>query len=409
MTISPNAHKPELLAPAGGFEQLAFALHFGADAVYLGGRKFGMRTRADNFSEEELATAVEMAHDAGAKVHVTVNVLIHEDDLPELAEYLHLVEDAGADAVIVGDLATLDFARRETPKLDIHVSTQMSCANSRAANLYHELGAKRIVLARELTLEEIAAIRKAVDPDLELEVFVHGAMCMAWSGRCLISNHLNGRDANRGHCTQPCRWTYTLEEEKRPGIHFPIEEDESGSFILSSKDLMMLEHLDELAEAGVDSIKLEGRVKGAYYVATVVNAYRQVLDGASVADFLPELDAVSHRPYHTGFFYGKPDQSHDAAEYSQNRLFVGTVASCRQGSEAYAVGAYRVKFVQRNRFERRDELEVLSPGQPPRAFTVEHLYTELGQETDAASKTCEIYELECPFELQPQDILRKRL
>ena len=415
LTINPLSHKPELLAPAGGFEQLAFALHFGADAVYLGGTKFGMRTRADNFTDEELPAAVQMAHDAGAQVHVTVNVLMHEDDLSKLPAYLHLVEEAGADAVIVGDLATIDVARRETPSLEIHVSTQMSCANSQAANLYHSLGAKRVVLARELTLSEIAAIRRATNPDLELEVFVHGAMCMAWSGRCLISNHLNGRDANRGHCTQPCRWTYTLEEEKRPGVHFPIEEDASGSFILSSKDLMMLDHLDELAEAGVDSIKLEGRVKGAYYVATVVNAYRQVLDGAPAADFLPELDAVSHRPYHTGFFYGKPDQSHEAAEYAQNRLFVGTVVDCRQGSVAQGTedidraGSYRVKLVQRNRFERGDELEVLSPGCLPRAFTVEHLYTELGQETAAASKTCEVYELECPYPLQPQDILRKRL
>ncbi|NTU90147.1 MAG: U32 family peptidase [Actinobacteria bacterium] len=279
--------KPELLAPAGGFEQLEYALYFGADAVYVGGDCFGLRKRADNFSNDELSTAVRMVHEAGKKIFVTVNALMHNDDIAPLREYLALLGSIDVDAVILSDFATLQLAKEVAPDVAIHVSTQASCTNYMAANLWHELGAKRIVLARELSIEEICVVRENVPQDLELEVFVHGAMCMAYSGRCLISNYLTHRDANRGNCTQPCRWKYTLQEETRPGVYFPIEEDGRGAFLMSSKDLAMIEHLDELAKAGIDSIKIEGRVKSAYYVATVVNAYRQVLDGALAQEFLP--------------------------------------------------------------------------------------------------------------------------
>ncbi|MGI6220568.1 MAG: peptidase U32 family protein [Coriobacteriales bacterium] len=320
----------ELLAPAGGFGQLEAAIHFGADAVYLGGERFGMRKRADNFSDADIVRAVQLAHAHGVKVHVTVNVLMHEGDLEggSLESYLRHLGDAGVDAIIAGDLATIAIARRVIPDVAVHASTQLSCANHEAALVLHELGARRIVLARELTLDEIAAIRKRAPADLEIEVFVHGAMCMAISGRCLISNHLAGRDANRGHCAQSCRWMYTLEEEKRPGAHIPIEEGERGTAIMSSKDLMMLDHLDELRDAGVDSIKIEGRVKGAYYVATVVNAYRRVLDGADPAEYLPELDAVSHRAYHAGFFYGQPDQTGAEIAYEQTRILTADIIAC---------------------------------------------------------------------------------
>ena len=399
----------ELLAPAGGFEQLRAAVHFGADAVYLGGERFGLRKRADNFADDELADAVSYAHAHDVKVHVTVNALMHEGDLAgegSLAEYLHLVEEAGADAVIAGDLATIAVARRETPRLAVHASTQLSCANHEAALVLRDLGASRIVLARELTVGEIAAIRARIPDDLELEVFVHGAMCMAVSGRCLISNHLTGRDANRGHCTQPCRWMYTLEEEKRPGVHIPVEEGERGTAILSSKDLMMLDHLDDLRAAGVDSLKIEGRVKGAFYVATVVNAYRHVLDGAPAADYLPELDAVSHRSYHTGFFYGAPDQTGAEIEYEQTRILAAVVEACEPADE----GAWRMVFSVRNRIAAGATVEVLSPGHPVRSFEMrEIVHAETGDYVSVADRATESYRCEAPFEITPGDIIRRKI
>lgn len=275
---TPQTKKPELLAPAGGFEQLRYALYFGADAVYLACDKFGLRQRAQNFSLADMPRAVQMAHDAGAKVYVTLNAYLHDEDLSDLPEYLAALAAAGVDAFIVSDLGVFALAREHAPQVDLHVSTQASVSNVEAARMWHRLGAKRIVTAREMSLAEIAQL-KAELPDVEVEVFVQGAMCMAISGRCLISDYLTGRSANQGNCVQPCRWSYHLEEQTRPGELFPIEEDERGTYIMNSKDLNMLAHLDELIAAGVDSIKIEGRVKKAFYVATVVNAYRQVLDG----------------------------------------------------------------------------------------------------------------------------------
>ena len=407
----------ELLAPAGGFEQLEAAIHFGADAVYLGGEHFGMRKRADNFSDDDIARAVDLAHAAGVKVHVTVNVLMHESDLdgtifgegePPLETHLRMLGDAGVDAIIAGDLATIVLARRIIPDVAVHASTQLSCANHEAARVLHELGAKRIVLARELALAEIAEIRKRVPSDLELEVFVHGAMCMAISGRCLISNHLAGRDANRGHCAQSCRWMYTLEEEKRLGVHIPVEEGERGTAIMSSKDLMMLDHLDELRAAGVDSVKIEGRVKGAYYVATVVNAYRRVLDGADLAEYLSELDAVSHRAYHTGFFYGQPDQTGADIAYEQTHILAGDVLSCESLPVKDGEPRWRVVFAVRNRLEMGREVEVLSPGHPVRSFELGPLeHVESGRMTRVADRTPEAYACDIPFEVCKGDILRR--
>ncbi|MGI6217626.1 MAG: peptidase U32 family protein [Coriobacteriales bacterium] len=412
----------ELLAPAGGFKQLEAAIYFGADAVYLGGERFGLRQRADNFSDSDLADAVTMAHAAGVKVHVTVNALMHEKDIVSgdrgvtLRDYLRFIQDCGADAVIAGDLATIVAAREVAPNLEVHVSTQMSCANHEAALAYYKLGAKRIVPARELSLSEIAEMKKNFPDDLQLEVFAHGAMCMAYSGRCIISNYLNGRDANKGHCTQPCRWNYVLEEEKRPGVHFPVVEDSGFTSIFSSKDLMMLEHLDELEAAGVDSIKIEGRVKSSYYVATVVNAYRHVLDGEDPAEYLPELDAVSHRPYHTGFFYGQPDQTVGEVEYTQTKILCGTPSEtvpADSKDELFGQGGrgdFVVRFQLNNKIDGEQVVEVLSPNHPVRSFSPHVMrHVESGELVRTATRAGEDYECLVPFEISRGDIMRRQI
>ena len=390
----------ELLAPARGLEQLEYALHYGADAVYIGGERFGLRQRAQNFSVEEIALGAKRAHKANKRLFVTINAVMHEDDLVPLCSYLEEIEAAGVDAVIVSDLAALKTAQRCAPSAKIHVSTQASVANSEAAMAWRDLGASRIVLARELSLTEIAAVKEAVGETLEVEVFVHGAMCMAYSGRCLISNYLAGRDANRGHCTHPCRWQYALLEETRPGQIFPIEEDSRGTFIMNSKDLMMLEHLNELKGAGVDSIKIEGRMKGSYYVATVINAYRQVLDGAAPKDFLREMDCVSHRPYSTGFFFGEASQALDASEYEQTHILVADVVSWTEG---------RVVVNLRNRILEGDTLEVLSPKIPVRTFVAKNIQDGKGESCAVASANMKTYSFDAPFEIRPMDIIRKEV
>lgn len=394
----------ELLAPAGGWEQLRAALHFGADAVYLGGARFGLRVRADNFGGGELGKAVDLVHSYGKKAYVTANALVHPGELPALKEHLHAIADSGADAALISDLGALALARREVPQLPLHISTQASVTNAEAARVYADLGATRIVLARELSLEEIAAIRRDLDPHIQLEVFVHGSMCIAYSGRCLISNYLADRDANRGNCSQPCRWSYALEEEQRPGEYLPLEEVHGRSFVLSSADLMMLDHLDDLKAAGADSLKIEGRVKSAYYTATVVNAYRQVLDGRPAAEMLPELDAVSHRPYHTGFFYGAPRQAPHGKEYSQTCDFIGIVDACTKNAD----DTYRIRTMLRNRFAAGEALEALAPGKPIRSFAAANIEDEDGWPVAEAVKTAHAYTVDAPFPLNPQDILRKR-
>ena len=394
----------ELLAPAGGMEQLRHALHYGADAVYLGGSRFGLRERADNFPGVELASAISLAHEYGKKAYITANALIHQHDLPVFHQFCEELEAMGADAAIVSDPSTIGILRKRAPHVAIHISTQASIVNAETARLYHDLGASRVVLARELTLEEIAAIRANTPSGLELEAFVHGAMCIAYSGRCLISNYLVGRDANRGHCTQPCRWKWSLQEETRPGEYFPIEEDGKHSFIMSSADLNMLEHLDALQAAGVDSIKIEGRVKGAYYVATVTNAYRKVLDGESPKHWKDELDAVSHRPYHTGFYYGTPVQSYDGKEYSQTCDFVGTVIDSTPTGD----GTYQTTFVLRNRLYKDDELEVLSPTHGIVKIHAHNLADEEGLPCLTATHNAKRYEITSEHQLEPLDIIRKR-
>ena len=397
---------PELLSPAGGFEQLRAAIRFGADAVYLAGPRWGMRARANNFDDDELSRAVTYAHERGVAVHVTLNTLMYDNDIDELPSYLRLLDELGVDAVIVADMGALLLAREHAPHVSVHVSTQASVTNAATALAYADLGASRIVLARELTLEQIAELHRRVGERVELEAFAHGALCVAVSGRCLLSSALVGpdRSASCGNCTQPCRWTWSLVEETRPNLPLPIEADERGSYLLSANDLCMLEHIDELAKAGVSSLKIEGRNKGAYYVAAVTNAYRHVLDGESPNDWLSELQATSHRPFSTGFFFGNPTQNPGHAEYARDRLLVGVVeASVRAGDE------WLVTVVCRNKAHAGDELTVLSPGCPVRKAELrdlERFVTEEGwQQAQKMSVNMERYRFVAPFALGEGDML----
>ena len=398
--------KPELLAPAGGMEQLAYALYFGADAIYLACDKFGLRQRAQNFSLEELPGAVKLAHEWNARVFVTCNAYTHDKDLEELPAYARALEEAGVDAVIVSDLGVLSIIKQYAPSVALHISTQASVSNAEAAKVLYGLGARRIVCAREMSLEEIAQLKRSIPEDMEVEVFVHGAMCMAISGRCLISDYLTGRSANQGHCVQPCRWEYVLEETSRPGQYFPIEEDESGTYLMNSKDLNMLEHLDKLIEAGIDSIKIEGRVKKAFYVATVVNAYRHVLDGENPELWASELETISHRPYSTGFFFGEAEQSCSADIYTQLYDWVGEVKTSAPRND----GRFDVEVYCRNRFYLGDTLEVLSPYASLFSLTVEGLCEVFADDVhvpcEIANKAMGVYSIISDTELHPHDILR---
>lgn len=405
--------RPELLAPAGGREQLEYAIRFGADAVYLATERFGMRKRASNFSIAELPEVVAYAHEHGVRVHVACNVVVQDRQLGELASYAEAVERAGADALIVSDLGALRVLRRHAPHVAIHVSTQASVANAEAALVWYGLGATRIVCAREMSLEQIAAMRRKVPDDLELEAFVHGSMCMAYSGRCMVSDYLTGRAANGGNCTQPCRWEWRLQEPSRPDQVFGVEEDEEGSYLFNSCDLNMVAHLDALAAAGVDSVKLEGRGRKAFYVATVTNAYRRVLDGAEAADVAGELETISHRPYSTGFYFGPAHQAPRSRGSEQGWLWaaevVGTSLKCDDGWET--------EVVARNRFAVGDVLEVLSPGIPTgrvvvRGLRWEHLGEDgshLDEPVAVAGRQMERYRLTGTAPLKPYDILRRRI
>lgn len=375
----------ELLAPAGGMEQLRAAVAFGADAVYLAAERFGMRARAANFRMDEIPAAVAFAHEHGVKVHVTCNILMHPDDIDGLPAFFRALDAAGVDAFIIGDLGAFAVAGEVSPRVERHVSTQASVANAAAARVWHSLGASRVVCAREMSLADIARLRQEAPPDLEIEAFAHGAMCMAVSGRCLISSYLTGRSGNKGHCTQPCRWSYQLEEEKRPGEFFPIEEDDRGTFIMNAKDLNMLAHLRALARAGVDSIKIEGRNKKAFYVATVVGAYRRVLDGEPPEAVADELLAVSHRPYGTGFYFSEAEQATAYDGYEQETMHVAdVVASSPCHPERSAQREVEVEgfpddpqylyLLCRNRFAEGDELETLVPHEPSRRLIVRDLH-----------------------------------
>ncbi len=405
----------ELLAPAGGKEQLQAAIRFGADALYLAGEKFGMRARAANFSFAEMAEGIALAHAAGVRVYVTCNVTIMQDDLAHLPAYLQAVEDAGADALIIGDLGVASLARTYAPNCAIHVSTQANVANSEAAKMWHDLGAKRIVCAREMTLADIANMRKNIPDDLEIEAFVHGAQCMAVSSRCLISSYLTGRSGNLGHCTQPCRWAYTVEEEKRPGVHFPIEEDGKKTFIMNAKDLNMIMHIDELREAGVNSIKIEGRNKKAFYVACVVGAYRRALDGEDPAVCAEELTVISHRPYSEGFYFDNPEQACDYDGYEQETVHVADVVSCHCSANASPGdenATFDITLRCRNRFSEGDEVEIVSPHLPTRQLVIQDVQwfceEEFLQPVSVANRATNLYVVRSPFAIEEGSFVRTR-
>ena len=349
---------------------------YGADAVYLAGRHFGMRASAVNFSDEELVRAVETAHASGVRVYVTCNTLPREDELTELPEYLGFLQEAGADALIIADLGVLELAKKYAPRIKKHVSTQLGVINSATANALYAMGADTVVLARETPIEDIKKIRENTPEELRIEAFVHGAMCVSFSGRCLLSNYLTGRDANRGQCAQPCRWKYHLVEEKRPGEYFEITED-GGTYILNSRDMNMIEHLPELIDAGVTSFKIEGRMKSAYYAAVVTNAYRHAIDDALAGRpidplWIEETEKVSHRPYTTGFYYGYPGQHYAEASYTTGADVAAVVESCDDNGDAV--------LYQRNKFSLGDELELLTPDGAPVKFTPEHMYNADGEE-----------------------------
>ncbi|MCI1998091.1 MAG: U32 family peptidase [Olsenella sp.] len=385
----------ELLSPAGGPEQLALAIHFGADSVYLAGRRWGMRSRAANFDDEGLARAVVYAHRHGVRVHVTVNTVMRDRDVDELPAFLRLLDDIGVDAVIAADLAAISLAREFAPHVAIHVSTQASVMSARAAEEYARLGATRVVLGREMTLSQIAELRRRVTDQLELECFAHGSMCMAYSGRCLLSAHLMGpgRSASDGSCAQPCRWAWRLGEERDPSVSATLESDGEASYLLSSNDLCMIDHLGELRQAGVDCIKLEGRNKGAYYAAAVTNAYRHVLDGDPVLPWRDELDLVSHRPYSTGFYLGKPTQNPGRQDYARDRRLVAVVEGCERRE-----GGWLATVRCRNRAEAGAKVDVLSPGEPVRSAVLGEALVTNGQ----------AYDVPFPFSVEPLDLLCAR-
>lgn len=393
----------ELLAPAGDRERLLMALRYGADAVYLAGRQFGMRSAAVNFSDEGLREAAALAHAQGAKLYVTCNTLPREEELKALPPYLEFLQDAGADALIIADLGVLALAKRYAPKLARHVSTQLGVINSATANQLWELGADTVVLARETPLEDIRKIRDNTPPELRIEAFVHGAMCVSFSGRCLLSNYLTGRDANRGQCAQPCRWKYHLVEEKRPGQYFEISED-GGTHILNSRDMRMIEHLPELIEAGVTSFKIEGRMKSAYYTAVVTNAYRHALDAARRGEpldplWVEETEKVSHRPYSTGFYFGEPGEYYADASYFSETDVAAVVERCDAQGNAV--------LTQRNKFACGDELELLTPGEKPVRFRAEALWDEEGNPIADTRRAMMAFRMRLPVAAPALSILRK--
>ena len=395
--------KLELLAPAGDRERLLMALRYGADAVYLAGRKFGMRSSAVSFSDEGLREAVRLAHESLARVYVTCNTLPREEELLVLPEYLEFLQDAAVDGLIVADLGVMALAKRYAPRTALHVSTQLGVINSETAKVLYDMGADTVVLARETPLEDILRIRANAPPQLRLEAFVHGAMCVSFSGRCLLSNYLTGRDANRGQCTQPCRWKYHLVEETRPGQYFEISED-GGTHIMNSRDMRMIEHLPELIDAGITSFKIEGRMKSAYYTAVVTNAYRHALDAAIAGEeldpvWVEETEKVSHRPYSTGFYFGEPGQYYADATYFSETDVAAVVESCDTAGMA--------RLTQRNKFSRGDELELLTPTGKPVRFTARELFDEDGAPLGDTRRAMMPFSMRLPICAPPLSIVRK--
>ena len=394
----------ELLAPAGNFEKFLTALHFGADAVYLAGNRFGLRAFAGNFSDEEMQEAVKIAHSFGKKVYITLNIIAKDEDFDGLKEYLEFLQNIKVDAVIVADIGVMEFVRKYAPKIDIHISTQANIINSYTAKFFADLGVKRLILARELSLEQIKNLRKNLPKEVEIEVFVHGAMCMAYSGRCLLSNYLTGRDSNHGECVQACRWKYYVREVSRDD-ELEVQEDEKGSYIFNSKDLNMLSHLQELKDAGVDSIKIEGRMKSSYYVATVVNAYRMALDmlpERPTEELEKELLKASHRRYTTGFYFDEENRQfqEDSMPVQDSEFVAIAVEDAKNG---------KVKVEMRNKFSVGDTLEILSPKKDcfNKKVTIKEIIDSTGEKIESAKKVQEIVEINMVYPILKGDILRR--
>ena len=395
----------ELLSPAGDMERLRMSLAYGADAVYLAGPDFGMRSFAGNFTPEELKQAVELCHSRGVAVHVTCNTMPRNDEAARLPEWLEFLQAAGVDAAILADVGVLSLLKKHAPGVKAHISTQASVSNYQAAAAWYELGASRVILARELSLDEIREIRAKAPKELEMEAFAHGAMCVSYSGRCLLSNYMTGRDSNRGACAQPCRYQYALMEEKRPGEYFPVFEENGETYILNSRDMCMIDHVGELMEAGLDSIKLEGRAKSAYYAAIVTGAYRHAIDAAAAG--LPldpvwrdEVEHISHRHYSTGFYYGQPGQFTQDARYIRDWQIVAKVLSC--DSEGNAL------LTLNNKFARGDLLELVGPDVRPVSFSAEDLRDEEDQPLDEVRRPQMRFRLRLPRPVPPLSLLRRQ-
>ena len=401
--------KPELLAPAGNMEKLKMALLYGADAVYLGGKAFGLRAFGGNFTNEELQEAVDFAHKLGKKIYVTVNIFPHNSDIAKLPAYLTFLNEIKVDAILVADLGIFTLAKEYAPDVELHISTQANNTNWAAVNAWAELGASRVVLARDMSLEEIKEIREKCS--VELEMFVHGAMCISYSGRCLMSNYLTGRDANRGSCAQPCRWNYALVEEKRPGQYFPVLEDERGTYIFNSKDMCLLPYLPDVIASGVDSLKIEGRMKSVHYAASVVKAYREAIDSYFAApeqfevkkEWVEELDKVSHRAYTTGFYYGRPtekDQIYGTSSYTQTSEFVGLVLD-------YDANTGFATVEQRNNMKVGQEIEIFQPHLAGYRQILQEMYNDEGEAIQVAPHPQQIVKIRMDKPVEPYGILRR--
>ena len=401
--MTAERKKPELLAPAGDWEKLQMAVLYGADAVYLAGTSFGMRSFAGNFSDEELPRAVDFAHRHGVKVHATVNTMPRSGEVDRLPEHLEKLNDAGVDALILADLGAFTLAGKYAPRCQRHISTQQSIANYACAQAWFDLGAQRVVLARELGMDEIREIRRRVDPALELETFCHGAMCVSYSGRCLLSNYMTGRDSNRGACAQPCRYQYALMEEKRPGEYFPVFEDEKGTYIMNARDMCMIDHLDDLMDAGVDCLKIEGRAKSAYYAAIVTGAYRHVLDDVAAGRpvdpvWRDEVEHVSHRHYSTGFFYGQPGQFYEDARYIRDWQICAVVTDCTPEGLA--------TLSLRNKFACGDQVEVVGPDTKPFTMTSPMMTDSQGLPLTEPKTPQMVFTMQLPHPVPPMSFVR---
>ncbi|MBQ3515070.1 MAG: U32 family peptidase [Lachnospiraceae bacterium] len=403
--------KPELLIPAGSLEVLKTAVLYGADAVYIGGEMFGLRAKAKNFSKEDMIKGLEFAHEHGVKVYVTANIVAHNEDLKEVREYMKELKEIKPDALIISDPAIFTIAREEVPEIDIHISTQANNTNYGTYLFWHSLGATRVVSARELSLKEIKEIRRNIPDELEIESFIHGAMCISYSGRCLLSNYFTGRDANRGACTHPCRWKYAVMEESRPGEYLPIEENERGTYIFNSKDLCMIEYIPEIIDAGIDSLKIEGRMKTALYVATVARTYRKAIDDFFVSEecyrsnmdyYKEEIAKCTYRQFTTGFYFQKPDENtqiYDSNTYVKEYTYIGMVEECKNG---------KVKLTQRNKFSVGEEIEVMNPDGSNELLTVHFIEDEEGNPMENAPHPKQIIWVDLKKELPKGYILRRK-